>query len=102
MNAQNAPVDQLLVYKPAEGWEPLCRFLGKPVPNEPFPHKNVRGKFMGDMIATHPLFQRLKKEVIISMSIITGVLGLGTYYCITRRHDILGFMTKISIFCSRS
>ena len=23
-----------------EGWEPLCRFLGKPVPSDPFPHVN--------------------------------------------------------------
>jgi hypothetical protein len=23
-----------------DGWAPLCEFLGKPVPNEPFPHLN--------------------------------------------------------------
>lgn len=22
------------------GWEPLCKFLGKPIPDQPFPHKN--------------------------------------------------------------
>jgi hypothetical protein len=22
------------------GWEPLCKFLGKPVPDVPFPHMN--------------------------------------------------------------
>ncbi len=25
-----------------EGWEPLCRFLGKPVPKEPFPTENTK------------------------------------------------------------
>ena len=34
------PADRLLVFDVAEGWEPLCRFLGKPVPDEPFPHVN--------------------------------------------------------------
>ncbi len=26
-----------------EQWGPLCRFLGQPVPGEPFPHKNPMG-----------------------------------------------------------
>ncbi|MFD6099741.1 sulfotransferase family protein [Nocardiopsis flavescens] len=36
------PHDRLLVYDVKEGWEPLCRFLGVPVPDEPFPHVNDR------------------------------------------------------------
>lgn len=35
------PNDQLLVYNVREGWEPLCAFLGVPVPDEPFPHTNT-------------------------------------------------------------
>ena len=34
------PPERLLVFNPSEGWEPLCRFLGVPVPTEPFPHDN--------------------------------------------------------------
>lgn len=34
------PKDQLLVMRIEDGWEPLCKFLGKPVPNEPFPREN--------------------------------------------------------------
>ncbi|KAI9008480.1 P-loop containing nucleoside triphosphate hydrolase protein [Hyaloraphidium curvatum] len=37
------PPSQLLVFRPQEGWEPLCRFLGKPVPDVPFPHANEAG-----------------------------------------------------------
>jgi hypothetical protein len=37
------PREQLLVYKIEQGWEPLCKFLGQPVPDEPFPHENVEG-----------------------------------------------------------
>ncbi|KAK3195994.1 hypothetical protein K4F52_000861 [Lecanicillium sp. MT-2017a] len=34
------PPGQLLDLRLADGWEPLCRFLGKEVPEEPFPHVN--------------------------------------------------------------
>jgi len=34
------PAERLLVYDVKEGWEPLCKFLGKPIPNKPFPHVN--------------------------------------------------------------
>ena len=39
------PPDRLLVYQVKEGWEPLCTFLGVPVPNEPFPRTNDRAEF---------------------------------------------------------
>ena len=42
---KTVPVDQLLVYQVKEGWEPLCEFLGVPVPAEPFPRTNDRGEF---------------------------------------------------------
>ena len=34
------PASKLLIYQPGDGWEPICRFLEKPVPNEDFPHVN--------------------------------------------------------------
>jgi Sulfotransferase domain len=34
------PPSRLLVFEPKEGWTPLCRFLGVPIPEEPFPHLN--------------------------------------------------------------
>lgn len=36
---------RLLVYDVAQGWEPLCRFLGVPAPEAPFPHVNARAEF---------------------------------------------------------
>jgi hypothetical protein len=36
------PADKLLVYAPGDGWEPLCTFLGVPVPAEPYPRVNSR------------------------------------------------------------
>ena len=37
--------DRLLVYRPGDGWGPLCAFLGAPVPDEPYPHTNTRKNF---------------------------------------------------------
>lgn len=39
------PVDQLLIYEVGQGWEPLCEFLGVPVPEVPFPHLNDTATF---------------------------------------------------------
>jgi sulfotransferase family protein len=43
---EQVPADRLLVYQVKEGWEPLCRFLGVPVPEgRPFPRLNDRETF---------------------------------------------------------
>jgi hypothetical protein len=34
------PPERLLLFRLDEGWEPLCKFLGKPVPDVPFPKVN--------------------------------------------------------------
>ncbi len=36
------PPEKLLIYTVDQGWEPLCRFLGLPVPTTPFPNVNDR------------------------------------------------------------
>lgn len=38
------PSDQLLVMQIQEGWQPICDFLGKEVPNQPFPNKNKQAQ----------------------------------------------------------
>lgn len=42
--------DRLLVYEVAQGWAPLCAFLGLEVPDMPFPHLNSTDDFR-EMIA---------------------------------------------------
>ncbi len=39
------PADRLLVYDVAQGWKPLCGFLGVPIPAEPLPHVNTTEAF---------------------------------------------------------
>jgi hypothetical protein len=45
----NLAPERLLVFAPSEGWEPLCDFLGKTVPDEPFPQTNHRAEFFANM-----------------------------------------------------
>lgn len=47
---QAVPGDRLLVWQPADGWGPLCAFLGAEVPHEPLPHANERGTFVERVI----------------------------------------------------
>jgi hypothetical protein len=42
---ETVPADRLLVWNFSAGWEPLCEFLGVPVPDEPLPHLNDRATF---------------------------------------------------------
>ena len=41
----SVPADRLLVYEMGSGWDPLCAFLGVPVPDEPYPSENSRAAF---------------------------------------------------------
>lgn len=40
------PNEQLLIFNPISGWEPLCRFLNVTIPETPFPKSNTREEFM--------------------------------------------------------
>lgn len=44
------PAERLLVFEVAQGWEPLCAFLGLPVPDEPFPMLNESEDFFLRML----------------------------------------------------
>ena len=39
------PSNQLIIYKPGDGWDGLCKFLEVPVPEQPYPSKNDRATF---------------------------------------------------------
>lgn len=42
---KDAPAGRLLEWRAEEGWEPICRALGLPVPNIPFPWLNRRSEW---------------------------------------------------------
>ena len=42
---RTVPPERLLVFEVREGWEPLCRFLDVPEPEDPYPRINTRDQF---------------------------------------------------------
>ena len=55
------PKENLLVWNLKEGWEPLCKFLNKPIPSDPIPHDNRTGdkEFMERYILNKPIFKEV-------------------------------------------
>jgi hypothetical protein len=64
------PSERLLVYSPRQGWEPLCSFLGVPVPDTPFPRINSRDELsqtsreQGGLPADPETAERFAKDYI--------------------------------------
>jgi hypothetical protein len=42
---RDAPAARLVEWQPGDGWEPLCKALDVPVPDEDFPHSNTTEQF---------------------------------------------------------
>ena len=43
------PAERLLVHNLGDGWEPLCRFLGVAVPDQPYPRLNATGEVRANL-----------------------------------------------------
>lgn len=46
------PPERLLVYEATQGWEPLCKFLGVPLPDDSYPSENTRAEFIARIQAS--------------------------------------------------
>ncbi|MGD8753801.1 MAG: sulfotransferase [Anaerolineales bacterium] len=68
---QLVPPNRLLRYRIRAGWEPLCRFLGAPEPDEPFPRRNQRAEFL----ASAPEWAKRLMEAAEEREEPTGGLG---------------------------
>jgi hypothetical protein len=44
------PADRLIVWEPADGWEPICGPLGLDVPDEPLPNVNDTAAFKAGIV----------------------------------------------------
>ena len=63
------PSSHLLVYRVGEGWDRLCTFLDKDVPDTEFPHENKGGVDgnIADQYVQFDLFKRGDREVTVSI-----------------------------------
>ncbi|MBV9786572.1 MAG: sulfotransferase family protein [Chloroflexi bacterium] len=68
------PPERLLVYDVKQGWEPLCAFLGVPVPDKPFPRLNETAEFQR---RTQQRERKMRRMVGAAASLVAlGVAGL--------------------------
>lgn len=49
-----APASRLVLWKPGDGWAPICAALKLPVPSEPFPHVNTTDEFKARVASGPP------------------------------------------------
>ena len=84
------PEKQLLVLNINDGWEPLCKFLDKPVPDREFPFENRTGdktkknNFIEKYVFQSPIMleaqQSFRKNVFVYIFCPTAAALLGVYY----------------------
>jgi hypothetical protein len=78
---ETIPADRLLVFEAKQGWEPLCQFLGVPVPaGEPFPH-------LGDASSVRTEIREHYRDLALRASGIaaSGIVGLLALAWLRRR-----------------
>ena len=76
------PKDNLLEWEPEDGWEPICKFLGKPVPQEAFPYAN-RGNGVSDRLLLGGYIRMVKcviGKIFWPASAITVAVGSWWFY----------------------
>ena len=57
------PKDRLLVFEVAQGWEPLCAFLGVPVPDTPYPRENTTADFQARAAQARPDPETMRAQI---------------------------------------
>ena len=67
---ESVPKERLLQYRLGRGWEPLCEFLGKEVPDVPFPHRNEAETLK---LAFGALASRALKNSLFNFAVVVAV-----------------------------
>ena len=70
---ESIPKERILEYKLGSGWKPLCEFLGKEVPDVPFPHRN-EGQAISQVFKVFA--GKAVKNSVINLSILTGICAV--------------------------
>ena len=73
------PKEKRLEYKLGSGWEPLCEFLGKPVPDVPFPHLN-ESKDLKDLFERYALKAMKLSAINVGLLLTVVAVPLAGFY----------------------
>ncbi|OZJ04038.1 hypothetical protein BZG36_03570 [Bifiguratus adelaidae] len=77
--------ENVLIFRVQDGWEPLCAFLGEPVPDVPFPHTNDT-KMFRERIERVTRVNRIMSKVFWS-AVTAGVAAVALQ--VAKRHQLL-------------
>merc|ERR1719238_2430683 len=78
------PPENLLVWKPSDGWEPLCKFLEVEIPIDPIPVENKTSdgkffeRFFRDRVSDRTMLMIIVRQMS-AMLFVTGVLASLSY-----------------------
>lgn len=69
----SVPKERLLEWAVEDGWEPLCKFLGKEVPTTEFPNGNAPAGFQKIVGGAHARFRR---DAYWNMALVAGLAAV--------------------------
>ena len=69
---RTCPPEKLFIFRVEEGWAPLCAFLGKPVPDVPYPNVNDSKSF------------QVRIRIVNTMGYIYGMMRLGIPFLLAK------------------
>ncbi|XP_039263136.2 uncharacterized protein LOC120339125 [Styela clava] len=77
----SVPKEKLLVLNVGSGWEPLCKFLGKDIPDIPYPHKNKDASHhTTEGGPQHPKIKQLMLEFMLVLGIFVILVSYIFYF----------------------
>ena len=72
---RTVPMERLLVFSVDQGWEPLCKFLGIPIPATPFPNVNDRAQVKAAI-------RGVMRGAYLMLGAGAAILGTGIYWAL--------------------
>ncbi|KJX94453.1 hypothetical protein TI39_contig4193g00007 [Zymoseptoria brevis] len=76
---KHVPADRLLEFNVKEGWKPLCDFLGKEIPDVPFPRINHREEWDKSTANMVSLAEAQVQRILVIAFVTVVTIGLGVY-----------------------
>ncbi|KAL7621391.1 hypothetical protein AAE478_008713 [Parahypoxylon ruwenzoriense] len=73
------PKERLLEWTVEDGWGPLCEFLDKPVPDEPFPHANAAAGWQAKEVEVSKKYLLQAVQTLAVLSSIAAGAGAISY-----------------------
>jgi hypothetical protein len=80
--------ERLLEFRLEDGWEPLCQFLGKEMPDVPFPVKNKRDEHVKRVRQKQNMFFKHVAKRFAKIAV-PWALGIGVLALVALRSDRL-------------